>query len=70
MGYLLSYYLGAFAVFALAMATGRVLFARRLAEQGVLGLGAAFSNTGMPGIPLVMTAFGPSAALPLFVLQA
>lgn len=69
-GYLLSYYLGAFAVFALAMAAGRVLFGRRLAEQGVLGLGAAFSNTGMLGIPLVMTAFGPSAALPLFVMIA
>jgi predicted permease len=69
-GYLLSYYIGAFAVFALAMIAGRVLFGRRLAEQGVLGLGASFSNTGMLGIPLVMTAYGPSAALPLFVMIA
>lgn len=69
-GYLLSYYLGAFAVFGLAMLAGRLLFARRLDEQGVLGLGASFSNTGMLGIPLVMTAYGPSAALPLFVMIA
>ncbi len=69
-GYLLSYYLGAFAVFGLAMAAGRLLFARRLDEQTVLGLGGAFSNTGMLGIPLVMTAYGPSAALPLFVMIA
>ncbi|MFN3985138.1 MAG: AEC family transporter [Rhodocyclaceae bacterium] len=69
-GYLLSYYLGAFGVFALAMLGGRLIFTRRLSEQGVLGLGASFSNTGMLGIPLVMTAFGPSAALPLFVMIA
>jgi malonate transporter and related proteins len=69
-GYLLSYYLGAFAVFALVMVTTRVLFGRRLEEQAVLGLGGAFSNTGMLGIPLVMTAYGPSAALPLFVMIA
>ncbi|MCK2096817.1 AEC family transporter [Thauera aromatica] len=69
-GYLLSYYLGAFAVFALAMLGARGLFARRLDEQAVLGLGGAFSNTGMLGIPLVMTAYGDSAALPLFVMIA
>ncbi|MFN4065471.1 AEC family transporter [Azoarcus communis] len=69
-GYLLSYYIGAFVVFGLAMLAGRMMFARRLDEQGVIGLGAAFSNTGMLGIPLVMTAYGPSAALPLFVMIA
>lgn len=69
-GYLLSYYVGAFAVFGLAMVAARLLFGRALREQGVLGLGASFSNTGMLGIPLVMTAYGPSAALPLFVLIA
>ena len=69
-GYLLSYYIGAFGVYALAMAGGRVLFGRRLDEQAVLGLGGGFSNTGMLGIPLVMTAYGPDAALPLFVMIA
>lgn len=69
-GYLLSYYIGAFGVYAIAMIGGRLLFARRLDEQAVLGLGAGFSNTGMLGIPLVMTAYGPDAALPLFVIIA
>ncbi len=69
-GYLLSYYIGAFAVFGLAMLAVRSLSARKLDEQGILGLGAAFSNGGMLGIPLVMTAYGPSAALPLFVMIA
>lgn len=70
LGYLLSYYLGAFAVFGLAMLATRALFARRLNEQAVLGLGASFSNTGMLGIPLVMTAYGEAAALPLFAMIA
>lgn len=69
-GYLLSYYIGAFGVFGMAMVAARALFARRTDEQAVLGLGAGFSNTGMLGIPLVMTAYGPSAALPLFVMIA
>lgn len=69
-GYLLSYYIGAFGVYALAMLGARILFRRELEEQAVLGLGGAFSNTGMLGIPLVMTAYGPSAALPLFVMIA
>lgn len=69
-GYLLSYFGGAFAVYALAMYAGRVLFRRRLDEQAILGIGGGFSNTGMLGIPLVITAYGPSAALPLFVIIA
>lgn len=69
-GYLLSYFLGAFSVFGLSMLVCRLLFGRRLAEQGVLGLGASFSNTAMLGIPLIVAAYGQSAALPLFMLIA
>lgn len=69
-GYLISYFGGAFAVFGCAMLAGRVLFGRGLEEQAVLGLGASFSNTAMLGIPLVVTAYGPAAALPLFALIA
>lgn len=66
-GFLASYYIGAFIVFGLGMAVGW-LFSRRLDEQGILGLGAAFSNNAMLGIPLVLTTFGDTAALPLFLL--
>lgn len=69
-GYLISYFGGAVVVFGSAMLAGRVLFSRRLDEQAVLGLGASFSNTAMLGIPLVVTAYGPAAALPLFALVA
>lgn len=65
--FLASYYLGAFAVFGLGMLVGW-LFSRRLDEQGILGLGAAFSNTVPLGIPLVLTTFDDTAALPLFLL--
>jgi predicted permease len=69
-GYLISYFGGAFLAFGGAMLVGWHFFARRLDEQGVLGLGASFSNTAMLGIPLVITAYGPDAALPLFALIA
>lgn len=69
-GFLASYYLGAFAVFGLAMLSGVMIFGRRLDEQGIFGLGAAFSNTTLLGIPLVLTTFGEAAALPLFLLIA
>ncbi|MBE2293787.1 MAG: AEC family transporter [Phycisphaerales bacterium] len=68
-GFLASYYMGAFIVFGLGMAVGR-LFSHRLDELGVLGLGTAFSNTAMVGIPLVLTTFGDAAALPLFLLMS
>ena len=69
-GYLLSYYGGAFLVFGIAMLVCRTFFGRRLDERAVMGMGASYSNTAMLGIPLVVTAYGPSAALPLFVLLA
>ncbi len=69
-GFLLSYYIGAFAAFGGGMLAGRLLYGRRLDEQGVLGLNAAYSNTVLLGIPLVITAYGQAAALPLFVLIA
>ena len=68
--YLLSYYLGTFAVFGFGMLTGRVAFARRLDEQGILGFNAAYSNSVLLGIPLVLTTFGEAASLPLFIIIA
>ncbi len=69
-GFLLSYYLGALTVFALGMASAGLLFGRPLEAQGAAGLSAAYSNTVLLGIPLILTAFGDAAALPLFLLVA
>ncbi len=50
-----------------AVAIGRRLFPNRLAAQGLQGLAAIFANTGYMGIPLLVTAFGPAAALPAII---
>ena len=69
-GYLASYYLGAFSVYGLGMLLGKRAFAQSLAEQAVFGLGAAYSNMVLLGIPLVLLAFGDAASVPLFLLIA
>lgn len=69
-GFLLSYYIGAFAVYGFGMLTGRIAFSQNLGEQGVFGLGAAYSNLVLLGIPLVELAFKGAGALPLFMLLA
>lgn len=66
--FLLAYYLGTVAVFGLGMAAGGLAFGRRLDELGIFGLCTGFSNTILLGIPLILTALGEAAALPLFLL--
>ncbi len=64
----LAAYGGGVAVTALiAVAAGRRLFPNRLAAQALQGLAAIFANTGYMGIPLLVTAFGPAAALPAII---
>ena len=65
-GLLFSYYLGTLGVFACGMLAG-MSFGRRLSSQGVFGFSAAFGNTVLIGVPLVLAAFGEAAALPLFL---
>lgn len=67
-GYLLSYYVGAFMVYGFGMLTGSLAFSQRTKEQGVFGLGAAYSNAVLLGMPLILMALGEAAALPLFLL--
>jgi malonate transporter len=69
-GYLLSYYLGAAAVFAAGMVGARVLFGGPFERQAITGFGSAFGNTVLLGIPLVLTSLGQAASLPLFLLVA
>lgn len=69
-GYLFAYFGGTFITMGLSMLLGRLIFKRRLEEQGILTFGAGFSNSSMLGIPLILTSFGPRASLPLFILLA
>ncbi|MEE8573645.1 MAG: AEC family transporter [Gemmatimonadota bacterium] len=68
--FLLSYYLAALFVFGLGMVVAGRGFGRPLAGQGLAGLTASYSNTVLLGIPIVLTAFGEAAALPLFLVIA
>ena len=68
--FLLGYYGSALVTYALGMAVGRFGFRRPLNEQTIFGRGAGFSNTVILGIPLLVTAFGPEATLPVFLIIA
>ena len=57
-GFVLAYFSGAFAVFALGALGGRALFGRRGAAPAIFGISASFSNTIILGIPIVLRAFG------------
>jgi malonate transporter and related proteins len=69
-GYLLSYYIGVALVWALAMAIGRLILEVPADQSAIHGFGAGFGNTVLLGIPLVLTAFGEPATVPLYLLLA
>ena len=69
-GYWIAYFTGAFAVFGLAMSAARRLFGRSHTEAVVHGFTAGQANTVFVGVPLILTAFGPDGAVPLFLLIA
>ena len=69
-GHLLSFYLAAVAAGALGMLAGRVIGKRGLDGQGIVGLATGYGNTVLIGVPLILTAFGEDATLPLFLIIA
>lgn len=68
--FLLSFYVGSLAVYALGMITARYLYGWPAAVQAIFGMSAGFSNTVLIGIPVLLTAYGPDASLPVFLLVA
>lgn len=69
-GYLLAYYLAAYAVFGLGLAVSRWRFGHSRPEQAIFGMGAAYSNTLLIGLPIVVAAYGDQALLPLLLIIA
>jgi malonate transporter and related proteins len=69
-GYLLSYYLGVAVVFAAGMALASLWFGGSFERRVMTAFGAAYGNTVLLGIPLVLTSFGEEASLPLFLMLA
>ena len=69
-GYWIAYFTGAFTVFALGMLAARRLFGRDYQESVIHGFTSGQANTVFVGVPLILQAFGPEGAVPLFLLIA
>lgn len=69
-GYLISYFGGGYGAWAIGSLLSYLVFRRRGAEPAIAGMTGGFSNTVMLGVPLVLTAFGDRATLPLFLIIA
>lgn len=68
--FLAVYYGCAFAVFFLALWAERMRAKRSVAESAIFAFGSSYGNFIPLGIPLVLTAFGDEATVPLFALVA
>jgi len=69
-GFLFAFYGGSIVTYGLGMVVGRVGFRQPLSEQAIFGMGAGFANIVMMGIPVVLTALGPEASLPMLLIIA
>jgi len=69
-GFLVSYLGGVAMAYGLGMAIGRWGFDRPLGAQAVFGMAGGYANTVLLGIPLLLTAYGEDATLPIFLLIA
>lgn len=65
--FILAYAIGMSVVSLAALGVGRLAFGARGETLAVQNMAALFANTGYMGIPLCITTFGPSAALPAIV---
>jgi predicted permease len=57
----LSFYLGAFAAFALGFAGARLVFARPVTDSVAIGFVCLFSNSLLLGLPIMERAFGAAS---------
>jgi malonate transporter and related proteins len=68
--FMLAYYVPTLIVFVVGARLGKRLFRYRRTEQGIYGMGCAYSNTVLIGLPIVSTAWGDTAVLPLMMIIA
>lgn len=66
-GFIAAFLLGSIATFVAAMLIARFVFGHEQPTLGLFALTSVFSNTAYLGIPLFLTAFGPSQAGPAIV---
>lgn len=66
--FLCSYYVVVIVIYSLGIWTSKHWFAGTLQEQGVFGMGAAYSNLVLVGLPIISAGLGEAALLPLFMI--
>jgi malonate transporter len=66
--YLIAFYSASYLIFALGVIAARAWFHLSPLEQGAYGLGAAYSNLVLVGLPVIKAGLGEQAVLPLLVL--
>lgn len=66
--FFLAYYVVVLFIYALGMWTSKRFFTYTRPEQGVFGMGSAYSNLVLVGLPVITAGFGEEALLPLFML--
>jgi predicted permease len=69
-GYWLSYFAGVAVCWGMASLLARRVFHRSPSESVIFGFSAGQANTVMVGVPLILKAVGPDAAVPLVLLLA
>ncbi len=69
-GLWISYYGGVMIVWAIGGLLALTLLRRSPADSVIVGFGGGFSNTVMLGIPIILTAYGEEAGVPLFFILA
>lgn len=69
-GLLLAYYAGTALMLALTMLVARLLPGALPGRAVIIGFGATFGNTVLLGIPLALTALGPEAGPPIYLIIA
>jgi len=65
-----AFYLTVALVYLLGMVLGKVLFGYGLRELSVVGMGGAYSNVTVLGIPIIVEVLGEAAFVPLFIIIA
>ncbi|MBB5753629.1 AEC family transporter [Prosthecomicrobium pneumaticum] len=69
-GYWIAYFTGAFTVFGIGFLVARKIFGRGHLESVMHGFATGQANTVFVGVPIILSAFGPAGAVPLFLLIA
>lgn len=66
--FLFAYYLAVLVIYFFGACLGRFAFGYIPTEQSVLGMGAAYSNATIIGIPVCSFALGEASLIPLFII--